>query len=83
MGLFWIGFGDESDEEFTGFSVAGNIKVKAGIKLNVRLGPGIGNKKIGQLLAGQEVESMGRSGVWHKIRFGNQDAWIHGDYVTE
>jgi len=49
--------------------------------LNVRASASTASSVLGQLTAGDEVTSLGQSGVWHKIMFENQEAWAHGSYL--
>src|SRR3990167_3477052 len=49
--------------------------------LNVRASAATTSSVLGQLTAGDMVTSLGQEGVWHKIMFEGQDAWVHGDYL--
>lgn len=70
-----------SQAELAQYKLAAFVKVKSGIKLNVRQGASVGTKVLGQLAAGQEIESLQTQGVWYKITFNGQEGWIHGGYV--
>ena len=49
--------------------------------LNVRASATIESSILGQLDAGDVVTSLNQDGVWHKIMFEGQDAWVNGDYL--
>lgn len=49
--------------------------------LNVRSSASTSSSILGQLNAGTVIESLSKSGVWHKIKYQNKDAWVHGDYL--
>lgn len=51
--------------------------------LNVRSLASTSGSVLGQLTAGTVVESLGQSGLWHKIKYQNKDAWVHGDYLEK
>ena len=49
--------------------------------LNVRASATTASSVLGQLSAGDVVTSLAQDGVWHKIAFEGQDAWVHGNYL--
>ncbi|OGN02496.1 MAG: hypothetical protein A2655_02105 [Candidatus Yanofskybacteria bacterium RIFCSPHIGHO2_01_FULL_43_42] len=49
--------------------------------LNVRVSASTASAVLGQLTAGDVVTSLAQDGVWHKITFEGQDAWVHGNYL--
>lgn len=49
--------------------------------LNVRSSASTSSSILGQLTAGTIIESLSKSGLWHKIKYQNKDAWVHGDYL--
>ncbi|HXK40869.1 MAG TPA: SH3 domain-containing protein [Candidatus Paceibacterota bacterium] len=51
--------------------------------LNVRSSASTASSVLGQLTAGDTVTSLAQDGVWHKIMFEGQDAWVHGSYLEE
>ena len=51
--------------------------------LNVRKGPGTSYKKIGCLVKGTVVYSLGKSGSWHRINYNGQTAYVSGSYLTK
>lgn len=51
--------------------------------LNVRSLASTSGSVLGQLTAGTVVESLGQSGLWHKIKYQSKDAWVHGDYLEK
>lgn len=50
--------------------------------LNVRTGPSTSYAKLGTLSAGEKVESYGKTGSWHKIKYNGKTGYVHGDYLT-
>ena len=56
-------------------------KVFGASELNVRTTASTASALLGKLPEGQIVESLGTSGLWHKIKYQNKDAWVHGDYL--
>lgn len=49
--------------------------------LNVRAGPGGGERELGQARRGQVYAVLGRSGAWVRLQFGAGAGWAHGDYL--
>ncbi len=49
--------------------------------LNVRASATTASSILGQLTADDVVTSLAQDGVWHKIMFEGQDAWVHEDYL--
>lgn len=49
--------------------------------LNVRASATTTSSVLGQLVAGDVVTSLSQDGVWHKIMFEGQDAWVNGNYL--
>lgn len=50
--------------------------------LNVRSGPGTNHGVLGQITRGQVYPSIQQQGEWHKIQYGDQQAWCYGPYLT-
>ena len=50
-------------------------------QLNVRELPSTSSKLLGKLPEGQTIESLSQQGLWHKIKYQNNDAWVHGSYL--
>ncbi len=59
---------------------SGTIKVSGA--LNVRSGAGTGYSVIGSLSNGANVEIVGTSGSWYKIKYGSGYGYVSKDYVT-
>src|SRR3989338_7646528 len=51
--------------------------------LNVRASATTASSVLGQLAADDVVTSLDQDGVWHKITFEGQDAWVHGNYLEK
>jgi len=51
--------------------------------LNVRASATTASSVLGQLTADDVVTSLAQDGVWHKIMFEGQDAWVHGNYLEK
>lgn len=49
--------------------------------LNVRASANTASVILGKYPVGQVIESLNRQGLWHKIKYQNKDAWVHGDYL--
>ena len=49
--------------------------------LNIRALAATSSAILGKLLKGQVTESLGKQGLWHKIKFEGKDGWVHGDYL--
>ncbi|NLJ40082.1 MAG: SH3 domain-containing protein, partial [Clostridiales bacterium] len=49
--------------------------------LNVRNGAGTGNKIIGSLAKGKQVDIIEKKGSWYKIKYGSGTGYVHGDYL--
>ena len=62
-------------------SAAKKYKVVNSDFLNVRVSASTTSAILGKLLKGDIIESLGLSGLWHKIKYQNKDAWVHGDYL--
>lgn len=50
--------------------------------LNVRSGPGTNHAVLGSLSHGAVVQITGQSGSWYQIQYKNQQAYVHGDYIS-
>jgi hypothetical protein len=57
------------------------MQVISGIKLNIRSTPNINGKIIGKLSGNQRIQTYGKTGLWFKILFNNNDAYVHGNYL--
>jgi len=51
--------------------------------LNVRIGPGINNQKIGKLLQESIVEVLETKYGWAKIKFNEIEGWVSMDYLVK
>jgi len=51
--------------------------------LNVRALANTASSVLGQLAADDVITSLAQDGVWHKIMFEGQDAWVHGNYLEK
>lgn len=51
------------------------------IGLNVRKRPSASAQKVGELLNGDTVDVLGRSGPWLRVRFGGGEGWISSRFV--
>ncbi|MGI6113904.1 MAG: SH3 domain-containing protein [Mahellales bacterium] len=49
--------------------------------LNVRKSASTSAAKVGLLLKGKQVEILGKSGSWYKIKSGSITGYVHGDYI--
>ena len=50
--------------------------------LNMRTGPGTGNAVIRRIYPGDQVQVLGQSGNWLRVRLQNgRKGWVHGAYV--
>ncbi len=50
-------------------------------RLNVRPGPSTARPPIGSLPRGTTVDLLERSGAWYRIRYGEFEGFVHGDFV--
>lgn len=83
-GFRWEDVSVVPSKEITSYRVSSPvIRVQPDTRLNVRSGPGIQYRRLGQILSGQRFGSIGKEGVWHRIIFNDRGAWVHGDYVIE
>jgi hypothetical protein len=64
-------------------SVAKNYKVVNSDYINIRTSASTSSAILGKLLAGDVIESLSQSGLWHKIKYHDQEAWAHGDYLQK
>jgi len=62
-------------------STAKQYKVYGASELNVRATASTAAALLGKIPEGQVIESLGTSGLWHKIKYQNKDAWVHGSYL--
>lgn len=62
----------------TAYKVVSNVGY-----LNVRASATTASSVLGQLAAGDTVNSLAQDGVWHKIMFEGQEAWVHGNYLEK
>jgi N-acetylmuramoyl-L-alanine amidase CwlA len=74
---------ESSDEEMVMDKVFVQKKKITATSLNVREKPESTAKDLGDLLKDQIIEITGQIGKWLRISFNNQDAFIHGDYVSD
>ncbi|MGD0976861.1 MAG: SH3 domain-containing protein [Minisyncoccia bacterium] len=56
------------------------MQVTAG-KLNIRSSASTIGKILGKLSAGQQVQILGKSGVWYEINYNGVTAWVNGIYL--
>src|SRR3989344_3512913 len=62
-------------------STAKQYKVYGASELNVRASASTAAALLGKIPKGKVIESLGTSGLWHKIKYQNKDAWVHGSYL--
>ena len=62
-------------------SVLKKYKVIDTDQLNVRALANTSSAILGKLPAGNIIESLSQSGLWHKIKYQTKDAWVHSDYL--
>ncbi len=62
-------------------AVTKQYKVVNTNQVNVRALASTASAILGKLPAGQIVESLGQSGLWHKIKYQTKDGWVHSDYL--
>ena len=62
-------------------SEAKKYKVVGTDQLNVRALANTSSAILGKLPAGNIIESLSQSGLWHKIKYQAKDAWVHSDYL--
>ena len=62
-------------------SSAKKYKVVNTDQLNVRVLANTSSAILGKLPAGNIIESLSQSGLWHKIKYQAKDAWVHSDYL--
>lgn len=62
--------------------VAGEVATVNSATLNVRLDPNTSRASVGQLGSGDVISIIEHSGLWGKIMFQGQEAWIHKNFVT-
>ena len=62
-------------------SVAKKYKVVGTDQLNVRALANTSSAILGKLPAGNIIESLSQSGLWHKIKYQSKDGWVHSDYL--
>ena len=73
-----------SGSEFAKLVVAGKLRVKNGIKLNVRDSASLKGKVITKISSGEAYDKKGTSGTWFKIILSDgREGWIHSAYVNE
>lgn len=83
-GFRWEDVSVVSSKEITSYEVSSPVvRVQPDTRLNVRSGPGIQYRRLGQIFSGQRLGSIGKESVWHRIIFNGAGGWVHGDYVTE
>ena len=51
--------------------------------LNVRTGPGTNYKVLGSVIKGTELQVLGSSGKWLKVKYGNREAYVAGWLVKK
>jgi len=74
FGLFALAFGCPSAAQ------AGSVEVRASA-LNVRTGPGTGNRALGAARRGQVYPELERRGAWVRLQWGSRSGWSHGRYL--
>lgn len=77
-----IGTADTSSRKET--SVAGNpiMGILNRPKVNIRQGPGLKEKIIGNILKkGAVIEILSREGDWIKVYFNNAPGWVYEEYI--
>ena len=62
-------------------SEAKKYKVVGTDQLNVRALANTSSAILGKLPAGNIIESLSQSGLWHKIKYQTKDAWVRSDYL--
>ncbi|TCP20877.1 SpoIID/LytB domain protein [Scopulibacillus darangshiensis] len=66
---------------------AGDKKLQTGkvnaIRLNLRTGPSMSFKVIGQLKKDQRVEILGKKGEWYKVQSGKQKGYVYEKYLSK
>ena len=78
--------GGNADSDDTGHG--GTVKVReAGLRSNVRTGPGLDYDTLGELSGGMELEFLnetsidGRGVTWYKVRFEGREGWVSEKYT--
>ncbi len=61
-------------------SASGTYVVTASA-LNVRSGPGTGNRVVGKLARGARVQALSTSGVWKRVTGAGVTGWVHGSFL--
>lgn len=83
-GYKWSDVKQISGKDFSKLVITGKLKVKKGIRLNVRDGASFRGKVIIRISSGESYDKKGASGVWFKIMLPDgRDGWIHSSYVSE
>jgi hypothetical protein len=66
----------------------GTVKVReAGLRSNVRTGPGLSYDTLGELSGGMELEFLNETSIddrgvtWYKVRFEGRDGWVSEKYT--
>ena len=62
-------------------SAVKKYKVVDTTQLNVRASADTSSVILGKLSAGEVIESLSQTGLWHKIKYQSNDAWVHGSYL--
>ncbi|OEH92184.1 N-acetylmuramoyl-L-alanine amidase [Bacillus solimangrovi] len=62
---------------------AASTGIITGNNLNVRSSPATTGNVYGKLNYGDEVTILERAGEWYKIRYGDKNAYVHGNYVKK
>lgn len=65
------------------FSNMKEVSTRTKSPLNVRTGPSIGHRIVGQLKHGTKIEVIAYQNNWAKITFENTTAFVHGDYLKD
>ena len=74
-----FGGGGSDDEEDTSSDNTGTVTAS---RLNVRSGPGSSNDKVGSLSRGEKLTILAKDGIWYKVKCGDTEGWVHGNYVN-
>ena len=83
-GYRWSDIKQISGKDFAKLVTSSKLRVKSGIKLNVRDGTSPKAKIIGRISSGEVYEKKGTIGAWFKIMTTDgREGWINSAYVSE
>ena len=75
---------DNNNNNIVETQVNVNGKVKSGVNLNVRSGPGTSYSKKGSLSSGKIVFILTESNGWYKVKLSNSDTgWVSSSYISK